>query len=304
MPTTNQGWPEAFGFSLGGSGPCYVLWVQEGSSAAAAGLRPGDEVLELEGQPVASLGCPALLALARRCSSVPPSIGVLSRLQRADLPPAPHLGLQLVGGSPPRVASVAPGSPAATCGIAPGDLLLEVDGVAVRSAEAAAELLASCSRRALRLGLLRPQRDLGPSAAAVRMERKQKAQEFSKKVKLGREGGTRMELSTTLLTSRVWHTHMSAAKSGCWVWIHGIIGIFGLGKTSTVISAREKGPTQTYLERIAERINGNYEELWVRIPSARSFCSMGPHRHLLSALLLPERPHTVPMCAKGEAVLR
>ena len=167
MPTTNQGWPEAFGFSLGGSGPCYVLWVQEGSSAAAAGLRPGDEVLELEGQPVASLGCPALLALARRCSSVPPSIGVLSRLQRADLPPAPHLGLQLVGGSPPRVASVAPGSPAATCGIAPGDLLLEVDGVAVRSAEAAAELLASCSRRALRLGLLRPQRDLGPSAAAV-----------------------------------------------------------------------------------------------------------------------------------------
>eukprot|EP00076_Gallus_gallus_P045457 XP_025010995.1 delphilin isoform X1 [Gallus gallus] len=182
MPTTNQGWPEAFGFSLGGSGPCYVLWVQEGSSAAAAGLRPGDEVLELEGQPVASLGCPALLALARRCSSVPPSIGVLSRLQRADLPPAPHLGLQLVGGSPPRVASVAPGSPAATCGIAPGDLLLEVDGVAVRSAEAAAELLASCSRRALRLGLLRPQRDLGPSAAAVRMERKQKAQEFSKKV--------------------------------------------------------------------------------------------------------------------------
>ncbi|XP_021267336.1 delphilin, partial [Numida meleagris] len=182
MPATNQGWPEAFGFSLGGSGPCYVLWVQEGSSAAAAGLRPGDEVLELEGQPVASLGCPALLALARRCSSVPPSIGVLSRLQRADLPPAPHLGLQLAGGSPPRVASVTPGSPAATCGIAPGDLLLEVDGVAVRSAERAAELLASCGGRALRLGLLRPQRDLGPSAAAVHMERKQKAQEFSKQV--------------------------------------------------------------------------------------------------------------------------
>lgn len=214
MPTTNQGWPEAFGFSLGGSGPCYVLWVQEGSSAAAAGLRPGDEVLELEGQPVASLGCPALLALARRCSSVPPSIGVLSRLHRADLPPAPHLGLQLVGGSPPRVASVAPGSPAATCGIAPGDLLLEVDGVAVRSAEAAAELLASCSRRALRLGLLRPQRDLGPSAAAVRMERKQKAQEFSKKVKMGCEGGTQVELSTTLLTSRVWHTHTRTPRAG------------------------------------------------------------------------------------------
>uniref|UniRef100_A0A8B9E8K6 Grid2 interacting protein n=1 Tax=Anser cygnoides TaxID=8845 RepID=A0A8B9E8K6_ANSCY len=127
MPATNQGWPEAFGFSIGGRGPCYVLWVEEGSSAAAAGLRPGDEVLELEGQPVASLGRPALLALARRCVAVPPSIGVLC--------PA-----------------------------------------------AAAALVASCSGRALRLGLLRPQRDLGPSADAVRQERKQKAQEFSRKV--------------------------------------------------------------------------------------------------------------------------
>ncbi|XP_035419333.1 delphilin [Cygnus atratus] len=129
MPATNQGWPEAFGFSISGRGPCYVLWVEEGSSAAAAGLRPGDEVLELEGQPVASLGRPALLALARRCVAVPPSIGVLSRLQRADLPPGPRgrFGFQLAGGSPLR-------------------------------------------------------RDLGPSADAVRQERKQKAQEFSKKV--------------------------------------------------------------------------------------------------------------------------
>nr|XP_038043004.1 LOW QUALITY PROTEIN: delphilin [Anas platyrhynchos] len=184
MPATNEGWPEAFGFSIGGRGPCYVLWVEEGSSAAAAGLRPGDEVLELEGQPVASLGRPALLALARRCAAVPPSIGVLSRLQRADLPPGTRgpLRLQLAGGSPPRVASVAPGSPAAACGIAPGDVVLEVDGVPVRCPAAAAALVASCGGRALRLGLLRPQRDLGHSTDAVRQERKQKAREFSKKV--------------------------------------------------------------------------------------------------------------------------
>ncbi|XP_038043004.2 delphilin isoform X1 [Anas platyrhynchos] len=184
MPATNEGWPEAFGFSIGGRGPCYVLWVEEGSSAAAAGLRPGDEVLELEGQPVASLGRPALLALARRCAAVPPSIGVLSRLQRADLPPGPRgrFGFQLAGGSPPRVASVAPGSPAAACGIAPGDVVLEVDGVPVRCPAAAAALVASCGGRALRLGLLRPQRDLGHSTDAVRQERKQKAREFSKKV--------------------------------------------------------------------------------------------------------------------------
>ncbi|KAF1673137.1 Delphilin, partial [Pygoscelis papua] len=149
MPATNQGWPEAFGFKISGTGPCYIFWVQEGSSAAAAGLWPGDEVLEIEGQPVSSLGCEALLGLARRCSNVPPSIGVVSRLQHVDIPPGPRgcFGFEL----------------------------------------AAAALVRSCHGQSLRLGLLRPQRGAGtrdpiPSADAVRQERKQKAQEFSKKV--------------------------------------------------------------------------------------------------------------------------
>ncbi|NXK06118.1 GRD2I protein, partial [Herpetotheres cachinnans] len=149
MPATNQGWPEAFGFQISGTGPCYILWVQEGSSAAAAGLRPGDEVLEIEGQPVSSLGCEALLGLARRCGNVPPSIGVVSRLQHTDIPP--------------------------------------VNGMPVMLEEAAAALVRSCHGQSLRLGLLRPQRrastrDPVPSTDAVHQERKQKAQEFSKKV--------------------------------------------------------------------------------------------------------------------------
>ncbi|NWW87882.1 GRD2I protein, partial [Rhynochetos jubatus] len=150
MPATNQGWPEAFGFKISGTGPCYILWVQEGSSAAVAGLRPGDEVLEIEGQPVSALGCEALLGLARRCSNVPPSIGVVSRLQHADIPSGPQgcFGFELA---------------------------------------TAAALVGSCHGRSLRLGLLRPQRGAGtrdpiPSADAVRQERKQKAQEFSRKV--------------------------------------------------------------------------------------------------------------------------
>ncbi|NXS28607.1 GRD2I protein, partial [Pomatostomus ruficeps] len=113
MPATNQGWPESFGFRISGSGPCYILWVQEGSSAALAGLRPGDEVLEIEGQPVSSLGCEALLGLARRCHNVPPSIGVVSRLQHASIPPGPRgcFGFELASESPPRVASVSPEDP-------------------------------------------------------------------------------------------------------------------------------------------------------------------------------------------------
>ncbi|NXC32024.1 GRD2I protein, partial [Campylorhamphus procurvoides] len=186
MPATNQGWPESFGFQLSGCGPCYIVRVQEGSAAALAGLRPGDEVLELEGQPVGSLGCEALLALARRCRNVPPSIGVVSRLQRARIPPGPRggFGFELESGSPPRVAAVSPRSPAAACGMEPGDYVLEVEGMPVELPEAAAALVGSCRGRALRVALLRPQRghpEPGPGHAASR-DRRHKAQEFSRKV--------------------------------------------------------------------------------------------------------------------------
>ncbi|NXG34537.1 GRD2I protein, partial [Dromaius novaehollandiae] len=156
MPTTNQGWPEAFGFKIGGNGPCYILSVEEGSSAHVAGLQPGDQVLEIEGQPVSSLSCEALASLARRCGNVPPSIGVVSRVQHVDLRPGPQgcFGFTLLSGS---------SSP-----------------------------LQSCQGRSLRLGLLRlgrlqrwtssSMREFAQSAEAIHQERKQKAQEFSKKV--------------------------------------------------------------------------------------------------------------------------
>ncbi|XP_014107897.1 PREDICTED: delphilin [Pseudopodoces humilis] len=189
MPATNQGWPESFGFRISGSGPCYILWVQEGSSAALAGLRPGDQVLEIEGQPVSSLGCEALLGLARSCCNVPPSIGVVSRLQHASIPPGPRgcFGFELASESPPRVASVSPESPAAACGLEPGDFVLEVDGTPVELAEEAAALVGSCRGRCLRLALLRPQRGdpaghPGANPGTARRDRRHKAQEFSRKV--------------------------------------------------------------------------------------------------------------------------
>lgn len=77
MPATNQGWPEDFGFQLGGPGPCFVMEVAEGSSAHAGGLRPGDQILEVEGLAVGGLSRERLVRLARRCPRVPPSLGVL-----------------------------------------------------------------------------------------------------------------------------------------------------------------------------------------------------------------------------------
>lgn len=82
MPASNQGWPEEFGFQIGGNGPSYILTVEEGSSAQLSGLQPGDQVLEIEGQNVSSLGAQEVIALAQSQRNIPPSIGVVSRIQQ------------------------------------------------------------------------------------------------------------------------------------------------------------------------------------------------------------------------------
>uniref|UniRef100_A0A671M2I0 PDZ domain-containing protein n=1 Tax=Sinocyclocheilus anshuiensis TaxID=1608454 RepID=A0A671M2I0_9TELE len=66
LPANNQGWPEDFGFKLGGDGPSYILSVVEGSSAYMAGLQPGDQVLEIDGQNVSSLSTKALIS-SKKC---------------------------------------------------------------------------------------------------------------------------------------------------------------------------------------------------------------------------------------------
>lgn len=82
MPSSNQGWPEEFGFQLGGSGPSYILSVEEGSSAHLAGLQAGDQVLEIEGHNVSTLAPQAVIAIAQTQKNIPPSIGVVSRIQQ------------------------------------------------------------------------------------------------------------------------------------------------------------------------------------------------------------------------------
>ncbi|KAL4682905.1 hypothetical protein H8957_006410 [Semnopithecus entellus] len=117
MPATNQGWPEDFGFRLGGSGPCFVLEVAEGSSAHAGGLRPGDQILEVEGLAVGGLSRQRLVRLARRCPRVPPSLGVLPG---PDGGPGP--------GSGPAAPTTVLGAPRCGRGLALGRELLRLAG--------------------------------------------------------------------------------------------------------------------------------------------------------------------------------
>lgn len=52
---TNIGWPEAFGFSISGGAPVVIRSVEDGGSAQAAGLQPGDVITELDGEDVQTL---------------------------------------------------------------------------------------------------------------------------------------------------------------------------------------------------------------------------------------------------------
>ncbi|KPP68245.1 delphilin-like, partial [Scleropages formosus] len=213
MPATNQGWPEEFGFHLGGNGPSYILSVEEGSSAHLAGLQPGDQVLEIEGQDVSTLGTQAVIALAQAQKNVPPSIGVVSRIQQIDITPGPdgRFGFTIVGDCPLLVEDCSPNSPAGRGGLRAGDYVMEVNGIPVRQHETAAAMIKASQGRTLRLGVLcvgNRQSRAGGSIreshqggdAGMRMDRKHKALEFNRKIEqvLGDEPEVRDRLFAVL----------------------------------------------------------------------------------------------------------
>ncbi|KAJ3608495.1 hypothetical protein NHX12_025542, partial [Muraenolepis orangiensis] len=196
MPSSNQGWPEDFGFRLGGSGPSYILSVEEGSSAHLAGLTPGDQVLEIEGQNVSTLGAQGVTAIAQTQKNIPPSIGVVSRIQQMDIIPGPdgRFGFTIVGDCPLLVEDCSPCSPAGRSGLRAGDYVMEVNGIPVKQHEMAATLIKASQGRPLRLGVLclGPRQKRSSSSAledgilgaggGPKMDRKHKALEFNRRI--------------------------------------------------------------------------------------------------------------------------
>ncbi|XP_048465892.1 delphilin-like [Rhincodon typus] len=212
MSSNNQGWPEEFGFHISGNGPCYILSVQEGSSAHVAGLQPGDQILEIEGQDVSSLSSDTIINLARHCKTVPPSIGVVSRIEQIDLLPAAdgRFGFNLSGDSPLQIEDCLPDSPAAELGLKSGDYIMEVNGIPVKNYEVAASMIKANHGKPLKLGVLcfgKRQKRISSSireyvqnADAIHQERKFKALEFNKKIDavLGEQPEVKEKLHTLL----------------------------------------------------------------------------------------------------------
>lgn len=95
--TAAVGPPESYGFTVYGDGPCYVVSVVRDSAAHAAGICPGDQLVQLGGHNVADMSAEAVRTLARHLGGGsgscggggephgPPVIGVVSRVRFVEL---------------------------------------------------------------------------------------------------------------------------------------------------------------------------------------------------------------------------
>lgn len=144
---TNENWPEAFGFAIAGRAPVVILSVKENSVAQRAGLQPGDQILEVNGENVQGLSKEEITLLARRSRRIPPALAVISRIRTFDLRRRKgRFGFTVRGKGPVFIAGVEPQSPAHNVGIKPGDLVLRINDSNLRHAnhDQVQEIVESC----------------------------------------------------------------------------------------------------------------------------------------------------------------
>ena len=131
---TNEGWPEAFGFSVTGNSPVLISDVEEGGSAQQAGLQIGDAIIELDAENVENLTRDQVIERARCAIKVPPSLIVMSRVRQFIIQRTVDggCGFTIRGNSPVFVRSVDFHTSAHLAGMRSGDLLLEINGQNIR----------------------------------------------------------------------------------------------------------------------------------------------------------------------------
>ena len=158
MESGNVGWPEAFGFTIGGNDPVVILEVQAGSFAQEVGILPGDQIIEVDSVNVQGLSRDEIRRIAAQSRKVPPSLGVISRVRTMEIPRpmtttttprgVSDFGFTLRGDGPLFVRSVDLNGAARRAGIRSGDMMIEIEGENVQNAskEEAMELVRSAQK--------------------------------------------------------------------------------------------------------------------------------------------------------------
>lgn len=119
--------------------PDTVGWVAPGSSAEAAGFRPGDAIVAVNGQGTDEDGAPIdfmdAMTLARRAQTAPvftvrrgnETVEIVWDI-REEVRPALDLTREMLWTEPATVLGLAPNQPAERAGLQPGDTIVEADG--------------------------------------------------------------------------------------------------------------------------------------------------------------------------------
>ena len=131
---TTLKWPELYGFSVYGSGPSYVIYIEPTSIAEKAGIKIGDKIIEVDNQDVSTKSADAIKQMANTSKKTPPAISVQTFCKEVELIsnstfPGKKIGmngfgLTICGDMPVLVEECIQNSPAYLAGIRPGNAFL------------------------------------------------------------------------------------------------------------------------------------------------------------------------------------
>jgi len=150
---------------IGLSDPPVVTYVAERSPADIAGIRSGDRIVTIAGEPVADW------RTAMEAIIVRPDQQVVFGVEREGAPRDFSVAIRSEGPDavgvagvyppyPPIIAAVAPDTPAETAGFAPGDRIVRVDGMPVGSTSEVAALVRSSGVREIAVAVARGDREI------------------------------------------------------------------------------------------------------------------------------------------------